>query len=316
MESYVMRNIVVFTFCALAIFLTTHAAQCAEISSTPGDQQDNYVGSKTCMECHEDYYTSYMENRHGVKSDPRTPAAGLGCEACHGPGARHAASEGEEPIQSLKVDAAGSAEEKSAACLQCHRNGRQALWHGSEHASHNLSCSSCHNMHNNYPANLAARSETETCARCHKDIKAQLLRQSHHPLREGKMQCANCHNTHGTVADKLVDAQSVNQKCFECHTQLRGPFLWEHPSVTEDCLTCHTPHGSTHSELLKVRAPLLCQRCHANVSHPSELLAPSSSDAGQPVYRVLNNRIFYRACLNCHVAIHGSNHPSGKSLVR
>ena len=31
---------------------------------------------------------------------------------------------------------------------------------------------------------------------------------------------------------------------------------------------------------------------------------------------VLNNKVFYRACLNCHVAIHGSNHPSGKTLLR
>jgi DmsE family decaheme c-type cytochrome len=316
METDVMRNIVLSLLCAFAFFITAHSAQCAESSNPPGDRQNNYVGSETCMECHEDQYASYMKDRHGVKADPRTPAAGLGCEACHGPGGRHAESEGEEPIQSLKADGAGSAEEKSAACLQCHGNGRQALWHGSKHESRNLSCSSCHNIHGNYPSDLTARSETETCAQCHKDIKAQLLRQSHHPLREGKMRCADCHNTHGTVTDHLVDAQSVNQKCFECHAQLRGPFLWEHPSVTEDCLTCHTPHGSTHSELLKAKAPFLCQRCHANVSHPSQLLARSESDAGQPVYRVLNNRIFYRACLNCHVAIHGSNHPSGQSLLR
>ena len=93
------------------------------------------------------------------------------------------------------------------------------------------------------------------------------------------MECADCHNSHGTVADKLVDAQTINAKCFECHAQLRGPFLWEHPPVTEDCLTCHTPHGSTHSGLLKAKVPFLCQRCHANVGHPGELAARSSADA-------------------------------------
>lgn len=311
-----MRNIVFLWLYVFALLMIAGVPRWAEAANIPGNQEEGYVGSETCMECHEDYYVSYMKDRHAVKADPRTPAAGSGCEACHGPGAEHAASEGEEPIRSLKADDPGSAEEESTACLQCHSNGRQALWHGSQHQSRNLSCSSCHNIHNNYPDDLAAGSEEETCARCHKDIRAQLLRQSHHPLREGKMQCADCHNTHGTVADKLVDAPSLNQKCFECHAQLRGPFLWEHPSVTEDCLTCHTPHGSMHSGLLKAKAPFLCQRCHANVGHPGELTARSSSDAGQSVYRVLNNRIFYRACLNCHVAIHGSNHPSGKGLVR
>jgi DmsE family decaheme c-type cytochrome len=311
-----MRDIVLSVLCAFAIFTILSFPRCAGAYNGAGDEQNSYAGSETCMECHEDYYASYMKNRHAVQADPRTPAAGLGCEACHGPGAAHAESEGEEPIRSLKADEDRPAEEKDAACLQCHGNGKQALWRGSEHQSRNLSCSSCHNIHNNFPSNLIAGSEAETCAQCHQNIKAQMLRQSHHPLREGKMRCADCHNSHGTVADKLIDAPSVRQKCFECHAHLRGPFLWEHPSVTEDCLTCHMPHGSIHSELLKAKAPFLCQRCHANVGHPGELAARSSADGGQSVYRALNNRVFYRACLNCHVAIHGTNHPSGKSLVR
>ncbi len=308
-----MRSLVFYTCTCVAILLGVHFPGSAYAA---GDGRDQYAGSDACMQCHEEYYDSYIKSRHAVKADPRTPAAGRECEACHGPGAEHAESEGEEPIRSLKADAAGTSDEKSAACLQCHTKGRQALWHGSEHQSRDLSCVSCHNIHNNYPAALARRSEAETCGQCHKDIKAQLMRRSHHPLREGKLQCADCHNTHGTVADKLIDAQTVNQKCFECHAQLRGPFLWEHPSVTEDCLTCHTPHGSMHAGLLKAKAPFLCQRCHANVGHPAQPAARDSADAGQSVYRVLNNRVFYRACLNCHVSIHGTNHPSGKSLLR
>jgi predicted CXXCH cytochrome family protein len=148
---------------------------------------------------------------------------------------------------------------------------------------------------------------------CHPSIRAELMRQSHHPIREGKTKCSDCHNPHGTVADKLVDAQDVNQKCFGCHADLRGPFLWDHPPVIEDCLACHTPHGSPRTPLLKAKMPYLCQRCHSNVGHASQLQAKNAGDAGQVASRVLNNRGFYRACLNCHVSIHGSNHPSGKS---
>lgn len=297
----------------LLLMLAAHTAYAAD---NPPAADSRYAGSEACLDCHEDQYASYMKNRHGLKADGRTPAAGRGCEACHGPGAAHAESDGEKPIRSLRPDAAGTADETSAVCLNCHTKGKQALWAGSEHQSRNLSCTSCHNIHEDNPGNLNRKSQWETCTRCHKTIKAQMMRQSHHPLREGKMQCTDCHNSHGTVADKLIDAQTINQKCFQCHADLRGPFLWEHPSVTEDCLTCHTPHGSTHAGLLKAKAPFLCQRCHANVGHPGELTARSGADAHQSVYRVLNNRIFYRACLNCHVAIHGSNHPSGKSLMR
>jgi len=311
-----MHHVNLYIRCSIAVLMLMLASHPVYAEDDPSAADNRYAGSAACMECHEDIYASYMKNRHSYSSDQRTPAAGRGCETCHGPGAEHAESDGEEPIRSLKADAEGTADEKSAACLNCHTKGKQALWKGSEHQSRNISCSSCHNIHNNNPASLARRSQWETCTQCHKAIKAQLLRHSHHPLREGKMQCADCHNSHGTVADKLVDAQTINQKCFECHAQLRGPFLWEHPPVTEDCLTCHTPHGSTHDGLLKAKAPFLCQRCHANAGHPSVLAARSSADANQSVYRVLNNRVFYRACINCHVAVHGTNHPSGKSLVR
>jgi hypothetical protein len=30
----------------------------------------------------------------------------------------------------------------------------------------------------------------------------------------------------------------------------------------------------------------------------------------------LSNRLFDRNCQNCHSQMHGSNHPSGKSLLR
>jgi hypothetical protein len=99
----VIRNLVLSTLYALTIFILARGPQCAEAFDTTGDRQAGYAGSETCMECHEEYYASYMKDRHAVKADPRTPAAGLGCEACHGPGAAHAGSDGEEPIRSLKA---------------------------------------------------------------------------------------------------------------------------------------------------------------------------------------------------------------------
>jgi predicted CXXCH cytochrome family protein len=81
-------------------------------------------------------------------------------------------------------------------------------------------------------------------------------------------------------------------------------------------MTCHAPHGSSHSGLLRAKLPYLCQRCHLNSGHAGELQAISKSEGDRSVYVALNNRGFYRGCMNCHSAIHGSNHPSGKSLLR
>ena len=285
-----------------------------------GSREDgDYAGDETCMECHEEIYQSFWKNIHGTKGDPRTPAGrneGFSCESCHGPGATHAEEGGGGNIASLSAASAEPPQKKNDACLDCHGKGKVSMWQASEHEIRALSCANCHKVHAENPKLLAKPSQTDVCVECHRQISPQLLRQSRHPIRELKMKCSDCHNSHGTIADKLIDAQDGNLKCLECHAKVRGPYLWEHPPAVEDCLACHVPHGSTQAFLLNGRAPYLCQRCHSNVDHPSQLQAKNRSQGGQSVYTALNNRGFYRGCLNCHIQVHGSNHPSGKSLLR
>ena len=239
------------------------------------------------MECHEEIYENFRKTIHGIKGDPRTPMAmneGFACESCHGPGATHS-EEGESGnILWFSASSPEPQKKKNDTCLKCHFKGNVALWHNSEHDTRTLSCANCHSHHQQNPKYLAKTTQVEVCSACHKRIRPQLLRLSRHPIREGKMKCSDCHNSHGTIADKLVEAQYINLKCFECHAKTRGPFLWEHAPVTEDCLTCHTPHGSTHEALLKTKPPYLCQRCHLNSGHAGELQARRKSAGGRSVY--------------------------------
>ena len=124
------------------------------------------------------------------------------------------------------------------------------------------------------------------------------------PLREGKMVCSDCHNPHGSLTDKLLRANSINDNCYKCHAEKRGPFLFEHIPVRENCLNCHDPHGSVNEFLLKVSRPRLCAECHG-IGHGSFL-------TGGP------NQIgaVSRSCQNCHTEIHGTNSPGGALLHR
>ena len=110
----------------------------------------------------------------------------------------------------------------------------------------------------------------------------------------------------------LVKA-SVNQTCYGCHAEKRGPLLWEHAPVVEDCTLCHSTHGSVRQALLNKSAPLLCQQCHAPAGHPSVARNGTSLPGGAAGGAVF---VVAGSCTNCHSQVHGSNHPAGAKLLR
>jgi DmsE family decaheme c-type cytochrome len=126
------------------------------------------------------------------------------------------------------------------------------------------------------------------------------------PMREGKLVCSQCHNPHGSVSgtEAMIREASINDNCYKCHAEKRGPFLWEHGPVRENCLNCHDAHGSTNEAMLKAQRPKICGECHG-FDHGTSLLGPSSA-----------RFIINKSCVNCHVQIHGSNHPAGKFFNR
>ena len=56
--------------------------------------------------------------------------------------------------------------------------------------------------------------------------------------------------------------------CVKCHSDKRGPFVYEHPPVrVEGCTICHNPHGSVNPRLLARPATFtLCLECHNGVT--------------------------------------------------
>ena len=79
--------------------------------------------------------------------------------------------------------------------------------------------------------------------------------------------------------------------------------MFEHPPVDENCAACHAVHGSVNQWLLVEKVPNLCQTCHV-VPHGfynRQTLFKGKAPAAQS---------FGRACLNCHINIHGSNAPA------
>ena len=293
-----------------------------------------YVGSETCKGCHEDYYKSFLKSVHGKKAIPGSPMNREGCESCHGPGGQHAEKGGGKGLGILAFGRKLDPRERSAKCLTCHEETKTlAFWNMNRHKAAGNSCDSCHSVHKGVEKLLAAK-EPDLCFNCHRNIRAQTNKQSRHPVNEKfvshqKLTCSSCHDTMGsfvaepvdsfstrigTRTGKMLRADSVNELCYRCHAEKRGPFMWEHPPVQENCLVCHESHGSNHSKLLSRKVPLLCQGCHIE-GHPGSPYTAHHSFSGTASGR---NRFFARSCLNCHTNIHGSNGPGsrGKAFAR
>jgi DmsE family decaheme c-type cytochrome len=206
---------------------------------------------------------------------------------------------------------AASVEQQNGMCLACHTPDVQHGWAGSAHEREGVACVSCHEVHAAHDRVLSKLTQAETCMGCHPQQRAQSQLPFAHPVRQERVICSDCHEPHGALADFALVGRTLNDTCFSCHADKRGPYLWEHAPVSEDCSLCHEPHGSNHRALLTQRPPLLCQQCHSEAGHPSVPLSGTQLPSGTPSSQALG-----RGCMNCHSKVHGSNHPSGAALMR
>ena len=284
---------------------------------------EGYLGIEVCRGCHKLETEHWEETVHASAflRNPRTSIERLACEACHGPGAGHlSAPEDPKLIFAFTRESGRTPFEMNAACLRCHSGGARLHWAGSIHDGESLACSDCHNPMSRMSERglLRKRDVNSTCFGCHPAQRVAFRKRSHMPLLEGKMDCVDCHQPHGSATDPLLQAGSTFELCTGCHADKRGPFIWEHAPVTEGCTSCHRPHGSNRENLLVTAPPFLCQQCHAQIglgNHPIDLMTPGNLASGSPP-AARDARAIGRGCVTCHVQIHGSNHPSGARFHR
>lgn len=282
----------------------------ATLRAAPAERESRWKDDRlACASCHEEIVKAFRPTPHGKAMEFGSAAKDVTCASCHtGDLAKHM-----ETADPTLVDNPAKIKPQAATenCLGCHESQKHMMfWRGSEHQSAGLGCTSCHSVHK--PAAdgklLAKKTQYETCLSCHTNVRKAMLQRSTHLFRDergaSRMQCSSCHNPHGAQTEKLISANSINDKCYACHQEKRGPFLWEHAPVRENCLSCHTPHGSNNEQLLTLRRPQLCQTCHIQGRHQTV--------AGRP-NAIMN---INRNCQNCHTQVHGTNHPSGPILMR
>jgi DmsE family decaheme c-type cytochrome len=259
-----------------------------------------------CIGCHAEAVESFTTSYHGRANKNLVTTD---CQSCHGPTGKHMESGDPADIFSYSISHKAEKADLNKQCLKCHkRDTNLAYWDMGGHARNEVHCTACHGIH----VAKYQIDQMNVCLRCHRDIRTDTQKMSHHPLREGKIQCKDCHNPHGTMDRNMIKAETTNQLCYKCHADKRGPFVYAHPPVEENCSICHTSHGSRHANLLVQKVPNICQDCHDWSRHPrTPYDAKNGFEGSTP-----SNRFFARSCLNCHGAIHGSSNFEYHGLTR
>ena len=271
------------------------------------------ISPNICYRCHAN--TAVMEQV--ASSHQVCGCVGFDCSTCH------------EPHGKLRQ------ETRTDLCLQCHQNDAHVMaWHSSTHSLVGVACTDCHNPHpdSNVPAVVGIShtsvsrpqrmpmsvSEPDACYKCHPAIYAKGALPSHHPIKEGKMVCSDCHDAHGQY-DRNLKEMDGTMVCYRCHAEKQGPFVHEHPPVKEDCGICHEAHGTVANNLLRQPATFLCLRCHSghrkDNRNPDPTWLASGDGAGNQTLRSNPTGLIVRAaeysdCTQCHSQVHGSDLPS------
>jgi hypothetical protein len=208
------------------------AGQWANSPGFPGKVQFDRPITSRCLECHSTYADVITPfEKEPEEFNHKKMILGIGCEKCHGPGAKHIdfhlQNKQDTQAKFIVNPASLSRQQQLDLCALCHGGRKQRIQpsftftagdtlnnyfqpgntsfgavdvHGNQHAL--LASSKCFKM-----------SETMTCNTCHDP----------HENERGKLavfsqRCTNCHNTpHKQIPGKNISVISLQKNCIDCH---------------------------------------------------------------------------------------------------
>jgi DmsE family decaheme c-type cytochrome len=175
----------------------------------PAEESAGFADPDSCAACHQEQAEGIAATEHGKQGFLNL--SDRGCQSCHGPAAAHV----EDPTVVENQPRVSDMPPRDIAerCQQCHSGAGHMFWQSGRHAGAGVTCSDCHSVH--VPISDHGQLKTaqimDTCFGCHQDVRVDSMRASHHPVREGKVACNDCHEPHGTPNDNNIPTASVNE---------------------------------------------------------------------------------------------------------
>lgn len=189
---------------------------------SPGYEHADYAFNRPvaagCIACHSARPRT-VPLSSGRFLNPPFDEEAIGCETCHGPGKKHAATASRASIVNPARLPAERAEE---ICMRCHQGGdARVLMPGKSETDFRPG----ERLGDTLAIFQGPREADTDLLQHHEAMRASTCFQ-----KSGTMTCHTCHNPHAAV-------QNPNANCLSCHTRLAAG----HRNGNRDCVGCHMP---------------------------------------------------------------------------
>lgn len=233
----------------------------------PDNVEERLVWNLNCLPCHStDGQPGFRPVESGpAKAHTRIAEAGIACEACHGPGDAHVATEGKGSpmVHPGRLTAERSAE----VCGQCHsvnlpRRGEDWVDYlldgptfrpGDDLDNHRFLAQPDNLEQSAFSQGLVAAGQFSSEDYFWSDGEVRVTGREYSAVREspcfagGEFSCLSCHSMHDADPnDLLADGMDGDQACVQCHPALAENLTahTHHPPESDGsrCYNCHMPH--------------------------------------------------------------------------
>jgi tetratricopeptide (TPR) repeat protein len=220
-----------------------------------------------CMFCHNAYadVVKSSESYWRPQTFPAELPQGIGCQRCHGPGARHAAialtGDVEKTKSSIVNPAKLDARRKMDVCYECHMQPAVALF-GVRKFGRDINSFRPGQLLADYapPIDIDEKNRFEINHHPYRLEQSRCFRES-----AGKLTCLTCHNPH-----RRATRAEYRAACLSCHEKAHR--------AKEDCIPCHMPPRRAQDVVHAVMTDHLIQRKpEANLTAPLEEREPRVS---------------------------------------
>ncbi|TXS95589.1 hypothetical protein FV139_06830 [Parahaliea maris] len=237
-------------------------------AQAPAQSADGFSagGSQQCLGCHDFGPDSpvhpMLESPHGQADNPDTPMANRGCESCHGPSAGHAGAPTQvAPGISFGPRWTAAKNSQDGQCLACHQDKPVGHWDSAPHNQADITCVTCHDIHQMPDKVLASSSQTEVCTVCHKVQRDGVHGLASH--RDNNPACTSCHSPHDAQPVVATALETRSEGCRTCHDLTA---MANEPTVSDKARSYHK---------VMVREDRSCLDCHQGIAHgPADAVPP------------------------------------------